>query len=46
MNQFQPIDQQLSRANPTAYGSEMAQLYQRHIADKIARFQSILEATG
>ena len=46
MNQFQPIDKQLSRANPTAYGSEMAQLYQRHIADKIARFQSILEATG
>ena len=46
MNQFQPIDQQLSRANPTAYGSEMAQLYQRHIADKIARFKSILEATG
>ncbi|MDG1312451.1 MAG: Xaa-Pro dipeptidase [Porticoccaceae bacterium] len=46
MNQFQPIDRQLSRANPTAYGNEIALLYQRHIAEKMSRFQGILEATG
>ena len=50
MNQFQSIDSQLSMsrssADSSAYDNEMAQLYQRHIDEKITRFNSILQATG
>lgn len=46
MNQFQPIDSALSRINPSAYGNEMALLYQHHIDEKLSRFQGILELTG
>jgi len=46
MNQFQVIDQQLSKTDVTAYGNQIALLYQHHIAEKSLRFQAILEATG
>ena len=45
MNQFQPIDTALSRTNPSAYGNELALLYQHHIDEKLSRFQGILELT-
>ena len=45
MGKFQPIDIKLSKLDPHAYSHEMALLYQRHIAEKVARFQTILNAT-
>ena len=46
MNQFHPIDNMLSKSNPTVYSNELALLYQRHIDEKTSGFHRILEATG
>lgn len=45
MGKFQPIDTTLSKLDPHAYSHEMALLYQRHIDEKVERFQTILNAT-
>ena len=45
MGKFQPIDTKLSTLDPQAYNHELALLYQRHIGEKTARFQTILNAT-
>ena len=46
MNTFHALDTQLSVTNPRAYADGLAQLYQRHVTEKMSRFQTILATTG
>lgn len=46
MSTFHALDAQLPLTNPRAYADGLAQLYQRHVTEKMSRFQAILATTG